>query len=123
MNTTIREVAKRARVSTATVSRVLNNSGPVDENTRREVQEAARELRYVPNAVGRSLSTRRTDAIGLLLPDLYGEFFSEVIRGADQTAQQHRLHIVVSSSHNHPEEINGALQMMRGRVDGIIIMS
>jgi LacI family transcriptional regulator len=123
MNATMKEVAKRAQVSTATVSRVFNNSGPVDEKTRREVRRVAEELRYVPNAAGRSLSTKRTDAVGLLLPDLYGEFFSEVIRGADQTAQQHRLHIVVSSSHNHPEEIKAALRMMRGRVDGLIIMS
>ncbi|MBI3195830.1 MAG: LacI family DNA-binding transcriptional regulator [Ignavibacteriae bacterium] len=123
MSTTIKEVANRARVSTATVSRVLNNSGPVDDDTRRLVREAARELRYVPNAIGRSLSTRKSDAIGLLLPDLYGEFFSEVIRGADQYAQQNKYHLLVSSSHNNRNEIEDALQMMRGRVDGLIVMS
>src|SRR5512140_2595377 len=100
MNVTIKEVARKAKVSTATVSRVMNNSGVVDEDTRRIVEGVAKKLRYVPNAAGRSLSTRRTDALGLLLPDLYGEFFSEIIRGADRVAQESKLHLLVSSSHN-----------------------
>ena len=120
---TIRDVAREAGVSTATVSRVLNNVGPVDEETRRHVTAVARRLRYVPNALGRGLSRRRTDAIGLLLPDLFGEFFSEVLRGSDQTAQQAHYHLVVSSSHNNKAEIRAALAMMRGRVDGLVIMS
>jgi LacI family transcriptional regulator len=69
------------------------------------------------------LSRQRTEAIGLLLPDLFGEFFSEVIRGADQTAQQYRHHLMVSSSHNSRGEIEAAVRMMRGRVDGLLIMS
>jgi LacI family transcriptional regulator len=105
------------------VSRVLNDVGPIDERTRERVREVARELQYFPNAVGRSLSRRRTDGIGLLLPDLFGEFFSEVIRGADQTAQQNHYHLVVSSSHNNRTEIEDALRMMRGRVDGLVVMS
>lgn len=123
MRTTIKEVAKKAAVSTATVSRVFNSTGPVDEETRQRVLQAAQKLRYTPNAAGRSLSTRRTDALGLLLPDIYGEFFSEVIRGADQTAQQHHYHLLVSSSHNHRDEIKAALRVMSGRVDGLILMS
>ena len=123
MPTTIKEVALHAGVSIATVSRVLNNVGPVDVRTRDRVRSSARELRYVPNAAGRSLSRRKTEAIGLLLPDLFGEFFSEVIRGSDQTAQLSNYHLVVSSSHNSKKEIHAALNMMRGRVDGIVIMS
>jgi LacI family transcriptional regulator len=123
MPTTIKEVARKAGVSIATVSRVLNNVGSVDNRTRLSVQRAVRELHYVPNAVGRSLSRRKTEAIGLLLPDLFGEFFSEVLRGTDQTAQQHHYHMVVSSSHNSRDEIEAALRAMRGRVDGLIIMS
>ncbi len=123
MSVTIKEVAKQARVSTATVSRVFNNMALVDAETRRRVQAVAKELRYTPHAAGRILSTRRTDSIGLLLPDLYGEFFSEVIRGADQTARQHRYHLLVSSSHTSREALEEALQVMRGRVDGLIIMS
>ena len=121
--TTIKDVAREAGVSIATVSRVFNNVGPVDEETHKHVRQVARQLKYIPNALGRSLSTKRTDAIGLLLPDLFGEFFSEVLRGSDQTAQQSRYHLVVSSSHNSKEEIQTALTMMRGRVDGLVIMS
>lgn len=120
---TIKDVAREARVSIATVSRVFNNVGPVDEETRKHVRQVARQLKYIPNALGRSLSTKRTDAIGLLLPDLFGEFFSEVLRGSDHTAQQSRYHLVVSSSHNSKVEIQTALTMMRGRVDGLVIMS
>jgi LacI family transcriptional regulator len=121
--TTIKDVAREAGVSIATVSRVLNNVGPVDEATRKMVKAAARHLKYVPNSLGRGLSIRRTDAIGLLLPDLFGEFFSEVIRGADETAQKFGYHLLVSSSHSSREEIAGALKTMRGRVDGLVIMS
>jgi LacI family transcriptional regulator len=121
--TTIKEVARKAGVSIATVSRVLNDVGPVDERTRERVRAAASEMHYFPSALGRSLSRRRTDGIGLLLPDLFGEFFSEVIRGADQTAQQLHYHLVVSSSHANSAELEAALRMMRGRVDGLIVMS
>jgi LacI family transcriptional regulator len=123
VTTTIKEVALRAGVSIATVSRVLNNVDPVDERTRQHVREVAREMRYVPNAMGRSLSRRKTEAIGLLLPDLFGEFFSEVLRGSDQTAQQSSYHLVVSSSHNNKKQTRAALRMMRGRVDGLVVMS
>jgi LacI family transcriptional regulator len=123
MSVTIKEVASRAGVSIATVSRVFNNAEPVDVGTRERVRKVARELHYVPNVLGRSLSMRRTDSIGLLLPDLFGEFFSEVIRGCDQTAQQYRYQLLVSSSHNSRIAIESALRMMRGRVDALVIMS
>jgi len=105
------------------VSRAFNGSGPVREETRRRIREVARELRYVPDAAARSLTTRRTGVIGVILPDLHGEFFSEVIRGIDQTARQHEYHLLVSSSHNEAGEIEAAVQAMRGRVDGIVLMS
>jgi LacI family transcriptional regulator len=121
--TTIKDVAREAGVSTATVSRVFNNLEPVDDRTRQHVRRVAREMRYVPNATGRSLSRRKTEAIGMILPDLFGEFFSEVLRGSDQTAQRSNHHLVVSSSHNDKKQIRAALTMMRGRVDGLVIMS
>lgn len=123
MGTTIRDVAREAGVSVATVSRVLNNSGAVREDTRRQIEEVAKRLRYTPNTAAQSLSTRRTSTIGVLLPDLFGEFFSEVIRGIDQTAQQHGYHVLVSSSHNDRAGIEATLRLMRGRVDGLLVMS
>lgn len=123
MRVTIRDVASRAGVSVATVSRVFNDSGPVHEETRRRIREAARELRYAPNSAARSLSTRRTNTLGVLLPDLHGEFFSEIIRGIDLAAQRRHHHLIVSSSHNDRSEVEAALRTMRGRVDGLILMS
>ncbi|MDD8017104.1 MAG: LacI family DNA-binding transcriptional regulator [Bacteroidota bacterium] len=123
MRITIKQVAEKSGVSIATVSRVFNNSNLVDVETRDRVILVAEELRYSPNQLARSLSKNRTDTVGLLLPDLYGEFFSEIIRGVDQIAQQFDNHLLVSSAHNKREEIRGALRVMSGRVDGLIVMS
>jgi len=120
---TIRDVAREANVSIASASRALNGLSSVTESTRQQVLGAARRLRYVPHIGARSLSTRRTDTIGLVLPDLHGEFFSEVIRGVDQAAWKRGLHLLVSNSRGDPEEARTAIRAMRGRADGLLIMS
>jgi LacI family transcriptional regulator len=123
MAVTIKDVAKAAKLSVASVSRALNGSGSVTEDTRKLVLETARALRYVPHSGARSLSTSRTNTIGVVLPDLYGEFFSELIRGIDVAARRRGLHLLVSSSHGDAAEAGAALRAMRGRVDGLIVMS
>lgn len=123
MAATIRDVARAAHVSVATVSRVLNDSGPVKHETRLRILEAAEGLHFSPNTTARSLSTRQTHNIGVLLPDLYGEFFSEIIRGIDQTIQSNGFHALISSSHTAASEVAAALRAMRGRVDGLILMA
>lgn len=120
---TIKDVAREARVSVATVSRVLNDSGPVSEETRRRIREVAGKLRYVPHGGARSLITSKTNTIGVLLPDLYGEFFSEVIRGMDDTAQRHGFHLLISRAYADRHGIETAMRAMRGRVDGVVAMS
>jgi LacI family transcriptional regulator len=119
---TIKDVARAAGVSVATVSRVQNGSALVKETTRRRVGEVAERMGYTPNGAARSLITSRTNTLGVLLPDLYGEFFSEVIRGIDQAAQRHGHHLLVSSSHDDRSAVETALRSMRGRVDGLIVM-
>jgi LacI family transcriptional regulator len=123
MRVTIRDVAREAEVSVATVSRVLNESGPVSPETRQRVREVACRLRYSPSNAARSLITSRSATLGVLLPDLYGDFFSEIIRGIDQAAQLSGFHLLVSGSHNARSEIEASLRAMRGRVDGLIVMS
>ncbi|MEP0774161.1 MAG: LacI family DNA-binding transcriptional regulator [Acidobacteriota bacterium] len=123
MPATIREVAREAGVSIATVSRVLNGKGQVAEATRALVEAAARRLRYSPDGAAQSLITRRTMTLGVLLPELYGEFFSEFIRGLDLSARGRGYHLLVSSSHSDRREIEAMLRAMRGRVDGIVVMS
>ena len=123
MSVTIRDVARHAKVSVATVSRALNGHPNVAEEVRRRVLDVANRLRYSPHHAARSLSSRRTRTIGVVLPDLYGEFFSELMRGIDQVARERGLHLLVSSYHGNPKEQGVALRTMRGRVDGLLLMS
>lgn len=123
MSASIKEVALKAGVSVATVSRVINGTGPVAEETRRRIQDAIDKLRYVPHGAARSLITNQTDTVGVLLPDLYGEFFSEVIRGIDHAARGSGYHVLVSGFHSDRAEIEAVLRAMRGRVDGLIVLS
>jgi LacI family transcriptional regulator len=120
---TIRDVADAARVSIATVSRVLNGNARVSDDARQRVETAARHLDYWPNHAARSLTRRATDVVGVLLPDLYGEFFSEVIRGIDSSARQRSHQILLTSTRARTEEVLSAARSMRGRVDGLIIMA
>ena len=123
MSASIKEVALKAGVSIATVSRVINDKGPVAGETRRRILEAIEQLRYVPHGAARSLITNQTDTIGVLLPDLYGEFFSEVIRGIDLAARRSGFHVLVSGFHSDRAEIEAVLRALRGRVDGLIVLS
>lgn len=120
---TIKDVAREARVSVASVSRALNGGNGVTAETGQRIREVAKRLRYVPHAAARTLITRRTNTIGALLPDLHGEFFSELIRGIDLAARARGLHLLVSSSHGSSEEAAAALRAMQGRVDGMLILS
>lgn len=120
---TIRDVAREAGVSVATVSRALNGHANVAEGVRRHVQEVAQRLRYSPHGAARSLSSRSTQTIGVVLPDLHGEFFSELIRGIGAVARARRRHMLLSSYHGDREQQAAALRAMRGRVDGLLVMS
>jgi LacI family transcriptional regulator len=120
---TIKDVAREAKVSVASVSRVLNGLGGVTPATQKIVREVAARLHYVPDNAARSLITGRTHTIGAVLPDLYGEFFSELIRGIDLAARARGLHLLVSSSHDGVEDAAAAVRAMRGRVDGMLILS
>ncbi len=120
---TIHDVAARAGVSVATVSRVLNGKELVREETSRHVLAAAKLLRYVPNVAARSLSIRRSQTIGIVLPEVHGEFFSEVIRGIDLAARAEGYHILVSGSHSDSDRMLEVVDTMRGRVDGLLVMA
>lgn len=122
MGVTIQSVAEEAGVSPATVSRVFNDTAPVEQSTRERILEVADRLGYVPNATARSLSTRETHTIGVLLPYLTGEYFPEVIRGLDQAARRHDHFLLLSSSHHTPDDLKRALRSMYGRVDGLVLM-
>ena len=121
---TIRDVARRAQLSVATVSRVLNGFENVSDGAREKITAAVKELGYVPHAGARSLSLARTNAIGVVLPALHGEFFSEVVRGMDQVASARGYFLLLSNM--HPESSGGSaevLRALRGRVDGLLLMA
>lgn len=118
----INVVAERAGVSIATVSRVLNGGALVRPATRDRVLEVARLLGYAPNASARSLSLRRTETLGAVLPALHGEFFSELLRGLDLAARRAGFHLLVSGSHSDRQEVEAVLRAFRGRVDALVLM-
>lgn len=120
---TIRDVARRAEVSVASVSRALNGLDNVRPETRERVIAAAKELGYVPHAGARSLSLARAHAIGVVLPDLHGEFFSECVRGMDREASRRGYVVLLSNLHDDGDQAAAALRAMRGRVDGLLVMA
>ncbi len=124
MNNSIVDIAKKAGVSIATVSRALNNNGSVREATRQKILMIAREMNYIPNTFARSLSRKQTDTIGVILPELVDDFFTEIIRGIDEEAYRNNRFIMVSSSHSQRNMIETLLDFMgSGRVDGVILMA
>lgn len=123
MSITLKDVAREAHVSVSSVSRAINGTGPVTERIRARVQEVATRLQYIPNGGAQSLTQRRTRMIGVLLPALHGEYFSELLRGIDIAARARGLHLLISTSHSSAEEVGKALHTMTGRVDGLLIMA
>lgn len=121
--TTIHDVAKQAGVSISTVSRVLNNTCRVSEGKRRRVLEVAEALGYTPNEVARSLLKKETGGLGVLLPFVGGEFFSEFLLGIDQATQQNGYFLMVSASHRSLKEMKWALRGLHQRVDGLVLMA
>lgn len=120
---TIRDVARRAQVSVATVSRALNQAENVSESARERIAIAVHDLGYVPHAGARSLSLARNNAIGVVLPDLHGEFFSEIVRGMDREASRRGYLLLLSNLHAGSEQATNAMRTLRGRVDGLIVMA
>lgn len=120
---TIRDVAREAGVSVASASRALNGHDNVTPETRARIEAAAATLSYVPHSGARSLTRRKSDAIGVVLPDLFGEYFSELVRGIDRIAHGHGLQLLLSNMHGNPHEAAHAVRAMRGRVDGLLVMN
>lgn len=118
----IRDVARAASVSTATVSRVLNGTAKVSAPITMRVEKAVRDLGYRPNRFARGLITRRSHVLGVALPDVHGEFYSELIKGADVAARRLGYHLLVTSLGPVEGEAHPRSADALGFVDGAIIM-
>ncbi|WP_414049256.1 LacI family DNA-binding transcriptional regulator [Macrococcus animalis] len=101
---TIKDVARESGVSVATVSRAINNSGYVHEDTLKKINRAIESLNYKPNETARSLYNKKSKMIGLLLPDITNPFFTLVARGVEDTALEHGFHIIIGNSDQQPEK-------------------
>jgi len=114
------DVAKTAGVSTATVSRVLNTPDLVAPETAAKVQRAITDLGYRPNVFAQGLMTRRSRLLGIALPDIHGEFYSELLRGADAEARRQGYHLLISSEVRDGE--TGLISPATGFVAGVAVM-
>ncbi len=117
---TIYDVAARAKLSIATVSRVLQGTGPVSEKARARVDQAARELNYVPLRAARSLAVQRHEAHGLVLPDLAGPFYGDLLMGYERWAGEHGQSVIITVTHGNPDP-ERTVRDLAGRVDGIVV--
>ena len=119
---TIGDVAKRAGVSTVTVSRVINGASNVSIPTREKVERAIKELHYVPSVAARSLRSRRTQALALLVPDITNPFWTTVARGVEDAAQNGGYSLLLcNTDENAAKQQHYIDVMISQRVDGIII--
>ena len=120
----IKDVAKLANVSVATVSRVINNKGYVNENTRLIVMDAIEELNYVPNEIARSLYRKSSRIIGIIIPNLKNEFFNAMISGMEEIILKNGYKTMLCTTNEDPKREKEYLQMFStNKVDGIIICS
>jgi LacI family transcriptional regulator len=122
MTATITDVARRANVSTATVSRVLSGGGAARDETRERVLAAARELGYRPSGVARSLRQRATRTLGLIVTDIENPFFPELVRTVEDAAREQGYAILLCNASDDPEREAGYLDLLVDRwVDGVVI--
>lgn len=123
-NATVVDVAEAAGVSVATVSRVVNGNYPVRPATRARVEEAIRQLHYVPNVQARELNTKRSSTIGVVVPGLYNMFFAEVIDGIEEGVRSAGLSLLLNCAQNDPmQEMDCVRQLVTRNIAGLIIIS
>ncbi|MBA4495347.1 LacI family DNA-binding transcriptional regulator [Paenactinomyces guangxiensis] len=118
------DVAKLAGVSVATVSRVLAGSGKVSKNTKEKVERAMKELNYKPNKLARNLRKLESKTIVVVIPDISNPFFTDVIRGIQQVAQQHDYYVLLGDTGNDVKAELDFIDLIKERAaDGVILVT
>lgn len=121
---TIYDVAREAKVSMATVSRVVNGNSNVRKETRERVEEVIKRLHYQPNAVAQGLASKKTTTVGLIVPELTNLYFAELSKGIDDIALLYKYNIIISSIENRLMKEDKVIQsLLNKQVDGVIYMS
>lgn len=120
--TTMLDVSRRAGVSKATVSRVLNGTGQVKESTRQKVFKAMQALDYRPNFLARSLANRTSNSIGLVVSTFDGFYFGRLLQQASRQTESHGKQLIVTDGHDTPEREQEAVQMLADRQCDAIIL-
>jgi LacI family transcriptional regulator len=121
---TIKDIARVARVSLQTVSRVVNGKSEISDETRARVQKVIQELGYRPNQLARGLATKRTGLLGLVIPDITNPFFPEVVLGAEKVALEKGYSVILCNTGEDETREQAALRLLEDKsVDGIIIFS
>src|SRR5467141_1451453 len=120
----IREIAKRAKVSTATVSRAINRVPTVNPQLARRVWSVVEELGYYPNTQARALVSGRSRIFGLIISEITNPFFPEIVRVFEETALQNNYEILVTSTVHDPERMKTSVRrMLEHRVEGVAVMT
>lgn len=119
---TIRDVAKKAGVSPATVSRYINDSVPVSRDVAERIQQVMDELHYTPHAAARQLATQRANAIGVLLTDMFNVFFPPLIGGIESVVQQEGYNLLLASR-RADDRVDAQIPLGPHNTDGIIVFS
>jgi len=121
---TIKDVAKEAGVSIATVSRVVNKSPKTSKSAIEAVTQAMQKLGYRPNEAARALVSQKTNTIGVLVGDVSDPFFGLLIKAVDKVAYEHGKHTLIGNGYHHPEKERDAIELLiKNRCDALIIHS
>lgn len=120
---TIYTVAREARVSMATVSRVVNGNPNVKPETRQKVLDVIKQLNYRPNAVARGLASKKTTTVGVVIPNITDPYFAELALGIDDVASMYKYNIILTNSDSDDEKILKVVRsLLAKQVDGLIFM-
>ncbi len=119
---TIYEVSKLAGVSLATVSRVINKNSKVSDKTRQKVEEAMSELGYRPNSIAQSLASSRSNSVGILVSELHGPFFGQMMAGIEAELRAAGKHVIITTGHSEEEREKEGIEFLISRnCDAIIL--
>ncbi|WP_420113533.1 LacI family DNA-binding transcriptional regulator [Pseudactinotalea sp.] len=123
MAVTLADVARAVGMSASTVSRALSGTEKVNEATRKRIHQVAREMGYEPNQVARSLTSGRSDILGLIVPDIANPFFPPIIKAVQSRAASRGKTVLIADVDEHPADEIKRARIMRKRVDGLIVVS